>query len=738
MTAQSTNRVLNKRRNTPLRNQAAASDSERESSGLSHEMNKRSQFDPTVLVVCALRSTAGRSESASGVASEVAPSPLSTGTGQSVNDAEIHKIWHYQDPTGKTQGPFTMVQLRRWNGCGHFPADLQIWRIDERQEDSILLIEALNGNYNKQEPRISSDKRIINLNGSGEASPTQRDINIAEDSPNCKERLCSPPKLNSEDTNKVVQGLTSSEGRIITVAEVWDSLNDDAPLSLTQPPQLCCSTQLPSNQDRTSLQGNESQECRQDNGNLRLLGFTEVVPPPNNGHNGIEKRSNGDTHPGHLSGQNCDAVSGPNTFSLEKSVETSQENKGINLSIAPSAAVRSHNEKVDENAERDRQSMPSNLPAQDPAPTWSSTPSLVAEVTIAKGVTERWGDGYSSVPSKPVDEWDSTIGSGTSLRSTDIPGNNSSPTLSAHPTIMGSSQTHQPLPLESSWQAIVNDTNDFASLGEESVSDLLAEVEAMENAGLPSPTSAMKCNHDLNDDSKNDCFSPIEGFDPTTGLVKSEVFTSTVDLIVTSQPTITAGEPCSADSNGDLADARRTSHKHSTSSAEPQRGVKQQGEGNAGNHWKSGPGSELPRISPPQTTWQLPGISPRAWEAVQGSSHWDGTNHGHTNMDWEARQGQYQRTGSFGAASGSGSPGIWSDQQRYSGGSNRYTSPRERGFQGTDQGYGRNSRGAWSSSSRQYSGGGGYRRQPPKGQRVCKYYENGYCRRGASCSFFHP
>ncbi|KAK4774059.1 hypothetical protein SAY87_029078 [Trapa incisa] len=727
VTARSANSVPMKRTRASLRNQTAASDSDRESSVLTNEMNKRRQSDHDDLVMCALTSSSGGiPQSGSGVASEVARSPLSSG--MSINDAEIHKIWHYQDPTGKTQGPFTLAQLRKWNGSGHFPIDLRIWRIDGRREDSILLIGALNGSYSKQEPRISSGDRIINLNGSNEASPTQRDINIAEDSTNSKEGLHPP--------SKVVQGMTSSEGRIITVAEVWNSLNDDAQLSLAQPvPQLCSSSQLPGKKAEHSLQGNGSQERNQDSGNLRLFGYTEVVPPSKDGHNGTKKPSNGGTQPSHLWGS-WDGVSGSNTISLDKSLETNQEKIGFNFLDAPSTSVMSHNRSLN-NAEGDEQSLSSNLQAQDPAPAWGLNSGLLSEATMAKGVTDRWGDGcYSSVPPKPVDEWDLSLRPGTPLRPTDIPGNDSSLTLSGHPTIIGSSQAHQPLPLESSWQAIMNETSDFATLGEESVSDLLAEVEAMENAGLPSPTSAMKCSYDLNDDGKVDCFSPIEGFDPTTGLVKSEVFTSTVNMMVTSQPTITTGEPRSTASIGDLVDAGRTNYKHPTSSAEPQRVC---------NHWKSA-GSELPSISPPQTTWQLPRTSPHSWEAVQGSSHWDLTDDGHASMDWEVRQDQYQRTGtgSIISGSGSGSPGIWSDQQRYSSGSGRYTSPRDRGQQGTDQGqHGRSSGGPWSSSSsgRQYPGGssvGGCRRQTPKGQRVCKFYESGYCKRGASCSYFHP
>ncbi|KAG2323151.1 hypothetical protein Bca52824_016364 [Brassica carinata] len=40
---------------------------------------------------------------------------------------ESDKVWHYKDPSGKVQGPFSMVQLHKWNNTGYFPAKLEIW-----------------------------------------------------------------------------------------------------------------------------------------------------------------------------------------------------------------------------------------------------------------------------------------------------------------------------------------------------------------------------------------------------------------------------------------------------------------------------------------------------------------------------------------------------------------------------------------------------------------------------------
>ncbi|WOL17249.1 zinc finger CCCH domain-containing protein 19-like [Canna indica] len=68
------------------------------------------------------------------------------------NTSESDKIWHYKDPSGKIQGPFSMMQLRKWNTTGYFPPNLRIWRTSEKQDDSILLTDALVGKFEKDLP----------------------------------------------------------------------------------------------------------------------------------------------------------------------------------------------------------------------------------------------------------------------------------------------------------------------------------------------------------------------------------------------------------------------------------------------------------------------------------------------------------------------------------------------------------------------------------------------------------
>jgi phage FluMu protein gp41 len=89
--------------------------------------------------------------------SEISAASLSTAVTQSAASInETEKLWRYQDPSGKIQGPFSMVQLRKWNNTGYFPANLRIWRATERQDDSLLLTDALAGKFQKDPPLVDN------------------------------------------------------------------------------------------------------------------------------------------------------------------------------------------------------------------------------------------------------------------------------------------------------------------------------------------------------------------------------------------------------------------------------------------------------------------------------------------------------------------------------------------------------------------------------------------------------
>ncbi|XP_074336072.1 zinc finger CCCH domain-containing protein 44-like [Apium graveolens] len=78
----------------------------------------------------------------------VGSSKLSTPVFSVRNTSDVYKHWHYIDPSGKIQGPFSMVQLQKWSTTGYFPPDMRIWAGDN-QENSILLTEALKDQFHE-------------------------------------------------------------------------------------------------------------------------------------------------------------------------------------------------------------------------------------------------------------------------------------------------------------------------------------------------------------------------------------------------------------------------------------------------------------------------------------------------------------------------------------------------------------------------------------------------------------
>nr|XP_009762080.1 PREDICTED: zinc finger CCCH domain-containing protein 19-like [Nicotiana sylvestris]XP_009762081.1 PREDICTED: zinc finger CCCH domain-containing protein 19-like [Nicotiana sylvestris] len=61
-----------------------------------------------------------RMESFSGASSVGSPAILQSKVAETsimINEAE--NVWHYKDPSSKIQGPFYMVQLRKWSNTGY-------------------------------------------------------------------------------------------------------------------------------------------------------------------------------------------------------------------------------------------------------------------------------------------------------------------------------------------------------------------------------------------------------------------------------------------------------------------------------------------------------------------------------------------------------------------------------------------------------------------------------------------
>lgn len=61
---------------------------------------------------------------------------------QSHDDDLESLIWHYADPQGEVQGPFSLATLKRWS-LEYFPPDFKIWKVGESQSKAILLSDIL-------------------------------------------------------------------------------------------------------------------------------------------------------------------------------------------------------------------------------------------------------------------------------------------------------------------------------------------------------------------------------------------------------------------------------------------------------------------------------------------------------------------------------------------------------------------------------------------------------------------
>lgn len=77
-------------------------------------------FDDSFAVIYAVNP-----KSVSGVASGKLLTSNSVGIMQP-SFLKKENAWYYEDPNGKSQGPFSIAQLRKWNNSGYFPVTLRV------------------------------------------------------------------------------------------------------------------------------------------------------------------------------------------------------------------------------------------------------------------------------------------------------------------------------------------------------------------------------------------------------------------------------------------------------------------------------------------------------------------------------------------------------------------------------------------------------------------------------------
>ncbi|KAL9461686.1 hypothetical protein AB3S75_004642 [Citrus x aurantiifolia] len=366
------------------------------------------------------------------------------------------------------------------------------------------------------------------------------------------------------------------------------------------------------------------------------------------------------------------------------------------------------------------QPLPSTAPVQDSGPSWSTASSQVGGRPHLPDVSGEWG-GYSPTPAKPsVDEWDSNLVPESSLKSNMMASDHA-----ATPTSGSCQPTHSsPSHLSSnaaSWQAmVVPEPDEFTTLGDESVSDLLAEVEAMESLNrFASPTSDMRCGMEFSPE--NDCFSPIGGLSPTPDAGKSDALSSSSDLQVHSHSTVT-DEPIGV-SQAEVLDPHKRSDGRSSMSAEVEEDTKPSDD--SINQCEVG--SKIQPALPPVTSWDIT-VMDASWSLGSETANISqGAVHGNSNLamggfsqerieDMGLGAAQWTAQEHFDVNMGTsiGNPDIWESHPRYVG--DRLSGPRDHGFHGGDSSFVRGSS-VWNGQAiYDVENGGGCFRLPPEQQ----------------------
>ncbi|KAL6583233.1 hypothetical protein OROMI_005311 [Orobanche minor] len=646
---------------------------------------------------------------------ETPTTTASVGNSPSSNIMEIEKLWHYRDPNGKIRGPFSMMQLREFNATGLYLPDTRIWTNHE-QYDSLLLTDALNGKFHGASDFSNSGWQ--EEGAAVEIASVREATNVSSGDSEQIDKPTSNVSVLSENNNTGVVRADESG----SWPQCWDFLKDSNNSSGegAQARDLLHSSGPEKEHEALPDCGRESNEFYHgsQNGEIKSTGPTQN---PITGGCGVQNEDNNEDQVGISSEENSRSLNidlGSDDLGLPKSPDSNKQGGNMPGLDYPSP--------IRPNTDENRQPAPSDAPMQNfgflellsPAPRCNNEDQACqAFETKNSGFlnfpmpnsSQVWngasclGVGGVQIPDL-ADDW-CGISSAFSLKPPEITCENIAPS--------SSDDHHQLLPSHSNipnWLANINEPIEFDALGEESVSDLLAEVDAMESQGpLYSPNSAIKFAREFLEDCKDDCFSSIEEFSSSTPeLRKSDTLSSTSETQLNSQ----SCKPINA------FDSLTRPNVHASVSSEVETNTA---------------GLEF-HLHAPNAGQDVIGATMGNINLV--------TVQGNVNLVLGGPAGQGMADLGWGTNSGTGwvNPNLnlncgpangslpWDGQRKYNG--ERYTSPREWGYQG--------GRGPWGRQQPPPYGGGGYARPlVPKGQRVCKFYESGRCKKGAFCDYLH-
>lgn len=472
------------------------------------------------------------------ILSEVSSAPLSEGNTLFASNAET-KSWHYRDPNGSIQGPFSIIELERWSTTGYFPLDMRIWA-NGKQDDSVFLTDALKGHFHKALPGpndISSQLREVggtpdnklcnssfvwseNTNATDDRRKTEGNWhgNIAEVNSKSKTDVVGSDRLGTQSSawtapivsyNKDVAAETATQNQDsfkdnsfrYKALEVHSQLSSSTfaardyathPHDLNSKVKICKSDSDPEiSLSRGTTVCNNTGDILGNHCNSQ--GFGGQSSEKHLGHSPVNFLPNNLD----LNSVFCPTKS---TDSPDQSGEIVENKESASSSVhvhdpyardQPYFTLKINNNDQKGLAIEKKQSVSSNIYVQDSAPSWSSTSSIMLGRSQASDITDKWG-GYTSAPIKHSVEWDSNLMPVSSSLHDHV---GTATPRSCEPTQF---TLLNPASNFSSWHTSGSEPIEFSTLAEESVSDLLAEVDAMESqCGMASPTSMMNYGEDL-------------------------------------------------------------------------------------------------------------------------------------------------------------------------------------------------------------------------------------------------
>uniref|UniRef100_A0A7N0V459 Zinc finger CCCH domain-containing protein 44 n=1 Tax=Kalanchoe fedtschenkoi TaxID=63787 RepID=A0A7N0V459_KALFE len=472
----------------------------------------------------------------------------------SAGNVETEKIWHYQDPSWNVQGPFSMLQLRKWNTSGYFPLDLRIWRTGEKQDESILLTDALDGQFCKK-PGLAYNACEISIQSNASSEFVRS---------SCSSSLSTPEIVNSRE-GQCAESLKSHES-LSNFSQLSSS-----PSTQTLAGKACEALSLlarerwngPGCADKCNI---EQEACP-----------NESSPVPNLNNEDLESRtaenkegSHMQNHVKNIKGRSADEKhSGPSNIRAIDSCPSSITESVPQLSNQPNSTLNLCSISLENQPTSTKQSAPYvslveleplqvnpqlvgqygqiQAVSSDVAKHMSNgSESQCTDKQLAVGIDlllpdsgSSWTGGSclvnASKESSMMPAGQDTWNSNSQVGSLPKPNELVVDLMADQPSTDGQYGVSPPFQF---WHSIFGEDDEFP-FADESVSDLLAEVDAMECLNGPaSPTSAMAHAVEFSQTSKEDCFASDEDLNLTLNLRNGDALSSSAGIQMARQPSV--------------------------------------------------------------------------------------------------------------------------------------------------------------------------------------------------------